>query len=129
MLRRELLILAVVGVVAAPPSATAAPRAFELVHPRICLAGHWGKAQLEWRAQLGLFAKEPAAERYMAKLDEVGVKSESYIAMWRQQGDEEPQAVVTEAVLPDRKAARQLARELRRRGIPAFPRHYTRYVP
>jgi len=33
----------------------ASARTYGLVHPRVCLAGHWGKPVQEWRVQMGVF--------------------------------------------------------------------------
>ena len=108
-------------------TATAAPARYELVHPRVCLAGGWGDPHAEWRVQLAITSSERFALAFEQRLAKRGIHAEHYIAVWRANGDREPLAVVTRQTFPSRAAAIRAAQKLRRAGFAAFPRHFVHY--
>ena len=64
-------------------TATAAPARYELVHPRVCLAGGWGDPHAEWRVQLAITSSERFALAFEQRLAKRGIHAEHYIAVWR----------------------------------------------
>ncbi|MEZ4220948.1 MAG: SPOR domain-containing protein [Polyangiaceae bacterium] len=125
---RWLLLGLTLGALTASTASGHPPQRHELVAPATCLAGNWGTPRDEWRVQFGFFSDERLAARRQAALQRSGIRSDQYIAIWGATGDEEPRVLVSRAVFRDLRAATRYARQLRKRGVAAFPRRYVRYV-
>ena len=76
-----LLAGAVLVAVAASP-VHAVRTSYDLVPPRTCLAGDWGKSSRQWRVQLGVFHDYQNAEALEHRLAARGLGAESYIGAW-----------------------------------------------
>jgi hypothetical protein len=126
-MRRAVVVSFVLLLVSASAMASPLP-SYDLVDPRVCLAGEWGRStRYEWRIQLGLFNHERAADRRARVVARRGLATESYIAAWLARDDREPIVVVSRSFKSRRAALRAIRRY--RAAVPrAFARRYERWV-